>query len=1170
MKSTDTETPHPPEHRHRKKGFLCFKPAITWEEMPPRNITSNEERKEFPDNKISTSKYTALTFLPKNLFYQFSKLANIYFVLVGCLQFITAISTSGGIPYIFIPLTCIICVSALKDLLEDLKRHRSDNEENNKKVKVFFNGQFVDRRWRDIRVGNIVKIHENEFFPADMLILNTNGKKGQCYIETKNLDGETNLKDKVALKELMRDFADDTKISSAKSQFDYEKPNPLLYTFKGSITTTTGPLSLNEKNFVLRGCSLRNTGWAIGLVAYSGHHTKIMLNSIRAKGKFSKLEVQMNRQIMLVFIVQLLFCIFSGFYNAIWYEMTKNNLSYLHIDRSSYVDNSFGYNLFVRLGNWLLLFTNFVPISLLVTLEVVKVFQGYNISKDPKLHSKESDIWCSVQTSNLNEELGQVEYIFSDKTGTLTCNQMEFKNICIAGTSYGEDRRFQGKDSLAEVTNVDFLDQTFFDNLRSNNPEILEALLGLAICHTIITEEKEGKVIYNASSPDELALVNFAKYVGYEYKGIDEQNNIQVSCNGQIANYKLLYVLEFNSTRKRMSVVVQDPKGQTVLYTKGADSIIWKRLSEKTNNKAILTATQKHLDRYAVTGLRTLVIAKRVLDPQLFNKWNTEYSTASRLIEGREEALEMLQEQIEVDLQIIGSTAIEDKLQDEVGYTIKKLKESGIKVWVLTGDKVETAINIGYSCQLLNDDLHRLEITEQKEEEIRAKIKEILAKIEGKTVENSNFAMIISGDALVIAMKPDLSHFIMQIGSVCKAVLCCRVSPKQKQEIVSLVRKHKPHVTTLAIGDGANDVNMITAAHVGIGIRGVEGQQAARASDYAIGEFKFLHRILYYYGRECYRRNSYLVLYNFYKNIAVVLPQFWFAFLNGMSGQTLYDQLIFQFYNVFFTAAPIMVYAIWDEEKPDHELMTKSYNYHIGMKSELFNTKKFWIWFFNGAWQAVIFAYVAFNSMDSEIGSKDGALYGFYDIGAMVLMCVIVVVNVKVLLFSNTYHFLNIFCIFGGILLYILGIMADSALYSTAVLYKEFAHIFQCGNFFIGVFITIVATNFVDYAIQSYEGLSSEDANKVTFSEENVELQTLIPLNGGSGSVSGSHSPLHDINDETTEKVRGRIGENDTVEYVQPPLSVSSSPSSSYTTTSTKERNINAITVEIQGKKKGT
>lgn len=604
-----------------------------------------------------------------------------------------------------------------------------------------------------------------------------------------------------------------------------------------------------------------------------------------------------------------------------------------------------------------------------MTLELVKFMQAIIMSKDENLCSKADSIYTTVQSSNLNEELGQIQYIFSDKTGTLTCNIMDFKKFTVGGVSYGEKSDIMPEEilNLPNVTNVDFKDKSLFTHLNDPIYEyslyIRDSLIFLSMCHSVIAEEKNNNYVYNASSPDELALVNFAKYMGFEFQGLDEYNYLNVKIKNEgVLRYKFLHELEFNSTRKRHSVIVEDDKGNIQLLCKGADSIIYERLDKKD---PLIKKTWVNLDKYAVIGLRTLVLAKRIIPREEYDGWSLRYTQALGSLSEREINVQKLQDEIELNMTLVAATAIEDKLQDNVGKTISILKEAGLKLWVLTGDKIETAINIAFSCELLTDKLEQIVVDGQFLPDVINSIESGITLVLSEKSNNPEYALIISGSALVHAMNPDISPKLMILADCCKAVLACRVSPKQKQEIVTLVRTEKPNVITLAIGDGANDVNMISAAHVGIGIRGKEGQQAARASDYAIGEFKLLRRLLLYSGRESYRKNSILICYNFYKNVILVMPFFWFGIYNGFSGQLLYDPWIFQFFNVFYASLPIMLFALFDEEYPNtkyleiknapaNQLENLPQCYEMGRLGKMFGTKVFWSWIINALGHSVI------------------------------------------------------------------------------------------------------------------------------------------------------------------------------------------------------------------------
>lgn len=288
--------------------------------------------------------------------------------------------------------------------------------------------------------------------------------------------------------------------------------------------------------------------------------------------------------------------------------------------------------------------------------------------------------------------------------------------------------------------------------------------------------------------------MNFAKFCGVDYKGIDEDNFILVEYKSETFKYKLLETLEFTSERKCQSVVVQAPDETLYLYCKGADSTLKKKIVGNEMIKSIKEKTWDHLGDYGRVGLRTLVLTKRKLDRDFFLNWQKRYHKVQLEKENKEnknEVLMSLQEELENELEIIGATAIEDKLQKDVTETIQAFKEAGIKVWVLTGDKIDTAINIGYSCGLLNNYMVKHIVTEEKENELERKLETVLTQVEDDEKDNSsNYnALIIHGDSLLQMIKPFIRSQLEKITEKCQAVLCCRVSPKQKQEIVSFVRQ---------------------------------------------------------------------------------------------------------------------------------------------------------------------------------------------------------------------------------------------------------------------------------------------------------------------------------------------------------------------------------------------
>lgn len=950
----------------------------------------------FPSNEISTCKYNCVTFIPKNLFEQFRKLANVYFLLIAILQVVPQTTVSNGVPNILMPLLFVVFVSAMKDLFEDLKRRKSDREENQRTCLVWKEGSWQKTVWRKVVVGDLIRVHKNDYFCADLVLLASSEAKGIAYIETKSLDGETNLKHKLSEKDIYAHFSEESSVRPLPGNIRCEVPNSHIYRFNGMMSIEGQYYPLSNEQFLPRGTSLRNTAWALGIAVYTGHESKIMLNSSKARAKSSQLESSMNLQILYVFLLELALCLLSSVIYTIWFTRSEESTEqYLDL---SVRTNNIPAMLVIQFFTWMLIFTNLVPISLIVTLETVKFIQGWFISWDLELYYEPSDLPAEVHSSNLNEELGQVNYVFSDKTGTLTCNVMEFRKMSIRGQTYGTNEHVPLN---LKAPYVDFLDPKFM--LQAKSEPALMFLEFMATCHTIITEKGEGDAVeYKAASPDELALVHAAKFFGVEFRGRTMNGGVQLMVHGSMKTTQLHYIIEFNSDRKRMSVFITYGSGIRLLC-KGADTVLLPRLRKGS----YVETTWKHLEDYASEGLRTLVYAYRDFTYAEFRVIDEKFKAALSDIHNREKRIDELGEELEQDLELLGASAIEDKLQDRVPETIASLRRAGIKVWVLTGDKVETAVNIGFSCALLTTSMTRIEVTAAQTD----KVKSALAAAEKMQEEKptDKFALVVSGDSLLKIFAGGLSSQLVKIAQRCTVVLACRVSPQQKADIVKLIITYDHNARTLAIGDGANDVNMITAAHVGVGLAGLEGGQAVRAADYAIAQFRYLRRLLFVHGRESYRKNCTVICYNFYKNMLVVFPLFCYGAFSAYSGQLMFNMWLYQLYNLLFSSIPIGIYAIFDREKEYSLLEKDPKSFQIGLKNQLFSTAQFWKWLLEAAVQAasicLLYVFViCYYTGDPSHGKMDSlwvasnCIYG----------TVVLTANLKVLLFSYKHFILSV------------------------------------------------------------------------------------------------------------------------------------------------------------------
>lgn len=1029
-------------------------------EYPIININDREANEEsgYPSNKISTTRYSILTFIPKNLFEQFRyiyilkilhinnlyhilrRVTNIYFLTIAIISAIPQISPF--IPFTtFLPLIFVLSVSAIKDGWEDYRRYKSDKLTNRKVYDVLSGETFEPKKSENINVGDIVKLYEDDEVPADILILKSSDSHGVVYADTANLDGETTLKPFKSRSETMG--ITDKQIISLKGKIEAEMNHQDLYKFRGNMTINgiiDEKVAINEENLLLRGSRIRNTSHCIGVVVYAGKDTKIMLNSNHPPSKWSLTERKINRVVIAIFIVKFLLSLGCAVASALYEHEIVDNAYFLTAPE---LDRSPAFRGFLSFWSYFAIFSYFIPISLMVSLELAKLIQAMFISWDLKLTNPETGEGMSVNNSNLNDELARAKYIFCDKTGTLTENKMVFDRCSIGMVSYNKARKKQLKSILNNSSSP-----------KNEVKRIKEFLIIMATCNTALAELAENKkYYYQAQSPDEICLCNFARDNGIILK---ERRNDEIVVNvlGKDVVYKVLNVLDFSSERKRMSIILRTPKGKIVLYSKGADNVMLERV-RKDENKDLIKVTKDYLEDYSSDGLRTLIICKKELDEKEYKDYISEYNDASTLLEGRKKALAAVFDKIERDMKLVGCTAIEDKLQEEVPETIAKFISSGLKVWMITGDKQSTAINIASACNLIQKDYKLLIINAYTSDDVKNELNKSLA--EARNADKA--VLIIDGGSLSLALA-QFKDLLLELCKICVSVVCCRTTPIQKALVVRMMKKGTDQIT-LSIGDGANDVSMLREAHIGVGIYGQEGSQAARCSDYAIYRFKDLHRLICIHGRYNLIRSSSFIQYSFYKNLAMFLVQLWFAYFCIFSAQTIHDDIIMAIFNVAITSLPPLFLGIFERDVPEKTLLQHPQSHKQIANSEGgFTYHNFIHWVLSAVWHSLVIFFVPFALVaESDIVHKNGRVIGIWEFGTIISTIGVVIVLIRAALLTHWWNIIVHFGIWISLLGYFLIFLVQSFLPNVlGYMLHVFGNIFSSPSFvFIIPLSTVIA-----------------------------------------------------------------------------------------------------------------
>ncbi|XP_055890293.1 probable phospholipid-transporting ATPase IIB isoform X1 [Biomphalaria glabrata] len=892
-----------------------------------------------PRNVVRNQKYSIITFIPLVLFEQFKFFLNLYFLVMALSQLLPELRIGYLYTY-WGPLGFVLFVTMCREALDDYRRYRRDKEANSQKYKKLTRDGIVRIPSSDIQVGHLIILEKNQRVPADMVLLRTSEKDGGCFIRTDQLDGETDWKLRLSVQETHR-LQSNVDILDITAQVYAEKPQKAIHSFVGTFTRSdTGVV--NEDSLSIENTLWANTvlasGTALGVVIYTGSETRSVMNTSQPKSKTGLIDLEINTLTKLLFlaviILSLVMMILKGF-GGPWYRY------------------------FFR---FILLFSYIIPISLRVNLDMGKAYYSWVMQRDKNMPG------MTARSTTIPEELGRITYLLSDKTGTLTQNEMVFKRLHLGTVSFTPETMDEVvshlKSSYSTTSTTTTPVRTSGPVRRNVLTRVVEAVRAIALCHNVtpVFEETSNgddteadqqlkqKVTYQASSPDEIALVSWAESVNLALFKRDLNSITLRTPTGAFVTYTILQIFPFTSESKRMGIIVRDEEtGEITFYLKGAD-VVMQSIVQYND------WLEEECGNMAREGLRTLVVAKKVLTDEQYQEFESRYHQAKMSIQERNSKMQAVIEGIERDLELLCLTGVEDKLQDGVRPTLEMLRNAGIRVWMLTGDKLETAICIAKSSMLvskLQETYIFQTVTDRGE-----------AHLELNALRRKNeAALIISGDSLQVCLKY-YEHEFVELACQCPAVVVCRCSPTQKADIVKLLKTHTGKRTS-AVGDGGNDVSMIQAADAGIGIVGKEGKQASLAADFSITQFSHIGRLLLVHGRNSYKRSASLSQFVIHRGLIITTMQAVFCSVFYFVSIALFPGFLMVGYATVYTMYPVFSLVL-DNDVSAEIALTYPELYKDLTKGRSLSFKTFFLWVLISIYQGGIIMYGALLLFEAE------------------------------------------------------------------------------------------------------------------------------------------------------------------------------------------------------------
>eukprot|EP00792_Barthelona_sp_PAP020_P009282 TRINITY_DN3285_c0_g1_i3.p1 TRINITY_DN3285_c0_g1~~TRINITY_DN3285_c0_g1_i3.p1 ORF type:complete len:1044 (+),score=271.26 TRINITY_DN3285_c0_g1_i3:105-3236(+) len=929
------------EEKSDNEDVGCFKRK---RKSFPRRIFMNDhvqpEECGNVTNEVKNTQYTPFTFLPLTLYNQFKYFFNLYFLLLALSQFVPVLQV-GFLTTYLAPLILILMISLSKEAYDDIQRYRRDNVENNKLYQKVTPNGVIDIASKSIRVGDVLLLSHGQIAPADCILLKTSEPNGAMFVRTDQLDGETDWKLRHACSSTQS--LEKEEIVDMNAEIYAEAPNKQIYDFIGTFS-----IKNDEKPPVTESLSLENTIWKslviasgsnVCLVVYTGKDTRALMNIEEKELKSGVFDNEVNK------LSKQLFFILAAMASALTIFKGINSISYIYLVR------------------FIVLLSSIIPTSMKVHIDISKTFFSMKISGDKKIPG------TIARSTTIPEQLGRLFYLFMDKTGTLTRNVMSLKKLRVGQALYLDE-------TVEELKRIcfDFSEDTQHQSQKQTTSSVLAvefgtsdveansfaSILAMILCHNVSVVEEDGERTLQAASPDEVALVQYAETIGFTLVSRTFEEITISMPNGSIRHYRILQDFPFTSERKRMGIILQHVEtGEITFFVKGADSVMAKIVSDQSEWYDRL---DEEVSNMARDGLRTLVFGQKTLSQPAFDNFLKQLNAAKCEIVDRQAHIDVVMERLEVNLDLLCVTGVEDRLQEDVHTSLERFDAADIRCWMLTGDKIETAKCIARSARLVkrNQEFYSLVAT-NKQDAINK-----LRKYTPTRENHRNSALVIDGHTIGLLM-PHFNKLFATKAANAPCVVACRCSPTQKADVVQMMKDFtgKP---VAAIGDGGNDVGMIQTADIGFGIEGKEGKQASMAADYSITQFSHSVRLVLWHGRSACRSGSLMVQFIVHRGLLISFIQTLYSYVYYYAAASIYDGTLLFCYSTVYTVLPVMA-LLFDEDFTDDIVMQFPQLYcerSSPRRGRLLNTKAFFVWFLQAIFQATIIFYLGIFSYNHD------------------------------------------------------------------------------------------------------------------------------------------------------------------------------------------------------------